>query len=54
MSVNPNVKEIRKHSWLYIEPDGIDEYDILSRSHADKLYELGYTTAVKELKKKGF
>ncbi len=44
MSVNPNTNKIRKNSWLYIEPEGIDEYEILSRTHADELYELGYKT----------
>ncbi len=49
MSVNPNTNKIRKNSWLYIEPEGIDEYEILSRTHADELYELGYKTAKKVL-----
>ena len=49
MSVNPNTNKIRKNSWLYIEPEGIDEYEILSRTHADKLYELGYKAAEKAL-----
>jgi NTE family protein len=50
MSVNPNTKKIQKKSWLYIEPEGIDEYDILSRLHADELFELGYKTTNKVLK----
>ena len=49
MSVNPNTNKIRKNSWLYIEPEGIDEYEILSRTHADELYDLGYNTAEKVL-----
>ncbi|MBN2635061.1 MAG: patatin-like phospholipase family protein [Prolixibacteraceae bacterium] len=49
MSVNPNTKKIRKKSWLYIEPEGIDKYDILSRAHADELFELGYNSAKKAL-----
>lgn len=51
MSVNLNRKEVEKYARIYLEPDGIDEYDILSRSHADELYELGYKTAEAELKK---
>jgi NTE family protein len=42
MSVNANMSEVRKYSSLYIEPEGIDTYDILSLSHAQDLYELGY------------
>lgn len=49
MSVNANMKVVRKHATLFIEPEGIDGYDILSRSHADELYELGYNSTLKEL-----
>jgi NTE family protein len=49
MSVNANLKEVHKFATLYIEPEGIDEYDILSRSHADKLFELGYNSTMKTL-----
>ncbi len=51
MSVNMNKKEVTKHTQIYFEPEGIDEYDILSRTHADELYELGYKTAEIALKK---
>lgn len=42
MSVNANINEVHKHASLFIEPEGIDKYDILSLSHASELYELGY------------
>lgn len=42
MSVNANMNEVKKYSSVYIEPEGIDTYDILSLSHAQELYELGY------------
>ena len=51
MSVNANIKEVRKHSSIFIEPKGIDKFDILSRSHADELFELGYNSAKKALMK---
>lgn len=51
MSVNLNKKEVSKHARIYLEPEGIDQYDVLSSSHADELYELGYKTAEKELNK---
>ncbi len=49
MSVNANMKEVRKHATVFIEPTGIDKFDILSRSHADELFELGYNSAKKAL-----
>jgi NTE family protein len=51
MSVNANMKEVRKHASIFIEPKGIDKFDILSRSHADELFELGYNSAKKALMK---
>ena len=47
MSVNVNMSEVKKYSSVYIEPEGIDTYDILSLSQAQELYELGYRS-VKE------
>jgi len=49
MSVNANIEEIRKKSTWYIEPKGIDTYDILLRKHADELFELGYESTMKVL-----
>lgn len=49
MSVNANMKEVRKHTTVFIEPKGIDKFDILSRTHADELFELGYNSAKKAL-----
>ena len=49
MSVNANMKEVRKFASIYIEPDGIETYEILSRTHADELYELGYNSTMKIL-----
>ena len=50
MSVNSNMKQVRKYASVYIEPEGIDSYEILSRTHADELYELGYNSTMKMLK----
>ena len=47
ISVNADLKEVKKYSSLYIEPEGIDTYDILRLSHARELFELGYNS-VKE------
>jgi NTE family protein len=49
MSVNANMKVVRKYAGIYIEPDGIDKYEVLSRTHADDLYELGYNSTIKVL-----
>jgi NTE family protein len=53
MNVNANVPRIRKYTTIFIEPEGIDKYDILNLSHASELYELGYRSAIDVLKKEG-
>jgi NTE family protein len=49
MSVNTNIGDAKKLATYYIEPEGIDKYEILSRTHADELFELGYNSAIKTL-----
>ena len=51
MSVNANLKEVRKRANIFIEHEGIDKYDILLRTHADELFELGYNSTKKVLAK---
>ena len=51
MNVNSHTNEIAKSVSLYIEPEGIDKFDILSLSHADELYDLGYNSALKAMEK---
>lgn len=48
MSVNANMNKVHKHASVFIEPKNIDDYDILSRSHADELFELGYNSVLKQ------
>jgi NTE family protein len=52
MSVNANLMQVRKYASVYIEPEGIDTYEVLSRTHADELYELGYNSTMKVLNSK--
>lgn len=52
MSVNVKSKQVEEQATFYIEPKGIDKYDILMRKHADELYELGYKTTMEVVKKK--
>lgn len=47
MSVNANINLVQKHASVFIEPEGIDKYDILTRTHADEMYELGYNSMKK-------
>ena len=47
MSVNANMNLVQKYATVFIEPEGIDKYDILTRTHADELYELGYSSLKK-------
>lgn len=42
MSVNVKAEEAKKHATYYIEPKGIDAYEMFLRKHADELFELGY------------
>lgn len=44
MSVNVRMEEAKKHATYYIEPKGIDGYEMFLRKHADELFELGYQT----------
>lgn len=47
MSVNANMNLVQKYATVFIEPEGIDKYDILTRTHADEMYELGYNSMKK-------
>ena len=51
MSVNANMAKVKKYATYYIEPKGIDQYEILSRTHAGELFELGYQAMLAQLKK---
>ncbi|MFV0591420.1 MAG: patatin-like phospholipase family protein [Draconibacterium sp.] len=53
MSVNAKSERVKEQATFYIEPKGIDKYDILMRKHADELYELGYTSTKEVLKNGG-
>ncbi|MDX8338675.1 patatin-like phospholipase family protein [Draconibacterium sp. IB214405] len=50
MSVNQKLDEIKKQVDVYIEPRGIDEYDVFQRKHADELFDLGYKKTLEVLK----
>ncbi len=50
MSVNQKLEEIKKEVDHYIEPKGIDKYDLFLRKHADELFELGYNATIKTIK----
>jgi NTE family protein len=49
MSVNANMKEVSKHGTIFIDHEGIDKYDILLRTKADELFELGYKSTKKAM-----
>ncbi len=51
MSVNANMAKVKKYATYYVEPKGIDQYEILSRTHAGELFELGYQAMRAQLKK---
>jgi NTE family protein len=45
MNANANIRQIRKYSSVYIEPEGINSYDIFRLSHSKELFKLGYSSA---------
>ncbi|HNZ68516.1 MAG: patatin-like phospholipase family protein [Prolixibacteraceae bacterium] len=44
MSIHARVHNARDHADLYIEPPELTSFEILSVSHADEMYEIGYQT----------
>ncbi|MFW6295481.1 MAG: patatin-like phospholipase family protein [Halanaerobium sp.] len=42
LSINRNQEEIKKTVDLFIQPEGLEEYNILDTKHVDTLFELGY------------
>lgn len=52
MSVNVKTEEVKKLADFYIEPEGIEAFDIFHRKHADQLYEMGYKATMEVFKKK--
>ncbi len=51
MTINANIGEARNAATIFIEPAGIDNYELLSNSHADEIYELGYNSTRAVLEK---
>ncbi len=49
MSVNANMPQVHPLATYFIEPEGIDKYDILTLSHAEALFELGYKAVKKAI-----
>jgi NTE family protein len=48
MSIHARINMARDHADLYIEPQELTEFDVLSVSKADEMFEIGYN-AVKKL-----
>lgn len=47
MGVNAKTDEARKSASYYIEPEGIDSFEIIKLKHSGELYDIGYKTAKK-------
>ena len=47
MSVNVKLEEAKKHATYYIEPKGIDAYEMFLLKYADELFDLGYQSTKK-------
>ncbi|HPJ77778.1 MAG TPA: patatin-like phospholipase family protein [Prolixibacteraceae bacterium] len=46
MSIHARVHTARDHADLYIEPPELTSFEILSVSHADEMYDIGYQTVM--------
>ena len=53
MSIHARVHNARDHADLYIEPPELTSFEILSVSHADEMYEIGYQT-IRKMEKHHF
>ncbi|MDV7392981.1 hypothetical protein RZS08_16540, partial [Arthrospira platensis SPKY1] len=42
LSVNRTRESIKEQVDLFIEPEGLDQFDLLDSEHADELFQLGY------------
>jgi NTE family protein len=42
LSIHSRIKEAKNHADLYIEPDELTHFDLLSVSQSDEAYEIGY------------
>ena len=47
MNVNANSNMVHQYATVYIEPEGINRFDILNRGQAEELFQLGYESAMK-------
>ena len=50
--VNSRIKEMAANCDLFIQPEGLHQYGLLHASAGKEMYELGYESAMKTLKKK--
>ncbi len=48
MNVNANKNMVNQYATVFIEPEGINNYDILNRNKADEMFELGYNSVIKK------
>lgn len=47
LSVNKNIHQLRDKVDLFIEPEGLEKFDILDTTNADELFDIGYEFASK-------
>jgi hypothetical protein len=50
--VNSRIKEMANNCDLFIQPEGLHQYGLLHASAGKEMYELGYKSTMKILKKK--
>ena len=53
MSIHARVHNAREHADLYIEPPELTSFEVLSMSHADEMYQIGYN-AIKKMEEHHF
>jgi NTE family protein len=47
LSIHSRISEAKKHADIYIEPEELTHFDLLSAGQADEAYEIGYKTVTK-------
>ncbi len=54
LNIRSHTLERKKLCDIFIEPEGLDDYGLLEMSSARDIFDLGYKTAIKALKEKGW
>jgi NTE family protein len=54
LAIRSHTKDRKQKCDLFIEPDGLEAYGMMELANAQKVFDLGYMSAIKALKEKGW